>query len=638
MKATAVSEKYVCAKCGKVFDSDLSLHQHQIATTHSGLNTSSPVWVCKCCFRSFRKEVDLQQHHAAMKHFGYTRSSTVWFCSVCEREYGRELCISQHKCVPTPPLPSQPLYGASRDTNSCASPLFRTATQNQCVVSKTTLIPASAVSLTSLAFLPPSQKVKLADLSDPQRLAYSEYLKTQSDHKQSFMSITDWLKSRWEYLPTSTKRLSKDQLLSNSVDSWSSLPTPLIKNPQVSGKSQSGSSNSCSETMSVATSTYTSVKNPSPPTISYSQALLNPKDPAPCAPSPSKAVFPKKMGGIEMYIEQLKEKRESIQEFNCAQCSRKFNSESALLQHQNTVNHSGQRVTPDVLVYSYAMPSTPLTSTASPLPKNSNSPSQNNLSLTAADTNRIVLDETQLENRRKKICLVYDTDSYGHYQRVIPRDRRTSEDPQTPLLGQLCSKSQFNKQIISWRLALKKYQPDKTSEVTSVVTPVKESNNAVVIPSLSCSLFSTTSAHHPMEIVVAPSTPLQHSPSLSPLRPCVIPTRKANTGIGHRNRKTEDASNTPPTVLHPTHTITTNEMGPHCQEPRPQQSRFLMLCGQARPCMELILRSKPSPYCSTKLLVKWLVAVALFLLTMLLTRGIRNSLRSALSVGRLRKQ
>jgi len=71
-----------------------------------------------------------------------------------------------------------------------------------------------------------------------------------------------------------------------------------------------------------------------------------------------------------------------------------------------------------------------------------------------------VVDEHQLEQRQKQIDYGCQTLGYLRYRIVVPKDKRSRDDPRTPKKTQACSKRSWDGQIKKWRRDLHKWDPE----------------------------------------------------------------------------------------------------------------------------------------------------------------------------------
>jgi len=69
-------------------------------------------------------------------------------------------------------------------------------------------------------------------------------------------------------------------------------------------------------------------------------------------------------------------------------------------------------------------------------------------------------DEHRLYQREKQIEFGKNTDGYRSYRELVPKKKRTREEPQTPDKYQKCSKRSWDGQIRKWRRLLHKYDPN----------------------------------------------------------------------------------------------------------------------------------------------------------------------------------
>eukprot|EP00164_Ancoracysta_twista_P004980 GFYU01006774.1.p1 GENE.GFYU01006774.1~~GFYU01006774.1.p1 ORF type:complete len:289 (-),score=60.07 GFYU01006774.1:392-1258(-) len=68
-------------------------------------------------------------------------------------------------------------------------------------------------------------------------------------------------------------------------------------------------------------------------------------------------------------------------------------------------------------------------------------------------------DEHRLQQRLKQINIGKNTPEYEHYLKLVPKDKRTPNDPFTPDVRQKMSKRCWDGQVRRWRRELHKYDP-----------------------------------------------------------------------------------------------------------------------------------------------------------------------------------
>jgi len=71
-----------------------------------------------------------------------------------------------------------------------------------------------------------------------------------------------------------------------------------------------------------------------------------------------------------------------------------------------------------------------------------------------------VIDEHQLEQRQKQIDYGHQTLGYLRYRLLVPKDKRSRDDPRTPKKTQACSKRSWDGQIKKWRRDLHQWDPE----------------------------------------------------------------------------------------------------------------------------------------------------------------------------------
>jgi len=71
-----------------------------------------------------------------------------------------------------------------------------------------------------------------------------------------------------------------------------------------------------------------------------------------------------------------------------------------------------------------------------------------------------VVDEHQLEQRQKQVDYGHQTLGYLRYRLLVPKDKRSRDDPRTPKKSQACSKRSWDGQIKKWRRDLHQWDPE----------------------------------------------------------------------------------------------------------------------------------------------------------------------------------
>jgi len=71
-----------------------------------------------------------------------------------------------------------------------------------------------------------------------------------------------------------------------------------------------------------------------------------------------------------------------------------------------------------------------------------------------------IIDEHQLEQRQKQIDYGHQTLGYLRYRLLVPKDKRSRDDPRTPKKSQACSKRSWDGQIKKWRRDLHQWDPE----------------------------------------------------------------------------------------------------------------------------------------------------------------------------------
>lgn len=94
-------------------------------------------------------------------------------------------------------------------------------------------------------------------------------------------------------------------------------------------------------------------------------------------------------------------------------------------------------------------------------------------------------DDHRMEQRRKQIGYGYVTRGYKNYVILIPKDKRSGSDPQTPNTLQKCSKRSWDGQLALWRRKLHQYDPQGEAEVpdSEVSAAEGEEGGKLVTPS-----------------------------------------------------------------------------------------------------------------------------------------------------------
>jgi len=101
-------------------------------------------------------------------------------------------------------------------------------------------------------------------------------------------------------------------------------------------------------------------------------------------------------------------------------------------------------------------PATPGTGT-----KNTSSPSVSSPK-TPGSSPKIV-DIHQLDQRQKQIDYGHQTLGYIRYRLLVPKEKRSRDDPRTPKKTQACSKRSWDGQIKKWRRDLHKWDPEDST-------------------------------------------------------------------------------------------------------------------------------------------------------------------------------
>jgi len=78
------------------------------------------------------------------------------------------------------------------------------------------------------------------------------------------------------------------------------------------------------------------------------------------------------------------------------------------------------------------------------------------------------LNERRLLTRQKQIDIGKNTPGYQSFSAVVPKERRSRGDPQTPNKHQVCSKRSWDGQIRKWRRMLHKYDPEVKADSSNV--------------------------------------------------------------------------------------------------------------------------------------------------------------------------
>jgi len=71
-----------------------------------------------------------------------------------------------------------------------------------------------------------------------------------------------------------------------------------------------------------------------------------------------------------------------------------------------------------------------------------------------------IIDAHQLEQRQKQIDYGHQTLGYIRYRLLVPKEKRSRDDPRTPKKSQACSKRSWDGQIKKWRRDLHKWDPE----------------------------------------------------------------------------------------------------------------------------------------------------------------------------------
>jgi len=100
----------------------------------------------------------------------------------------------------------------------------------------------------------------------------------------------------------------------------------------------------------------------------------------------------------------------------------------------------------------------PISRLTSPCPDGNNS-----VSKSPNSTSPKIIDTHQLEQRQKQIEYGHQTLGYIRFRLLVPKEKRTRDDPRTPKKIQACSKRSWDGQIKKWRRDLHKWDPDDPS-------------------------------------------------------------------------------------------------------------------------------------------------------------------------------
>lgn len=74
-----------------------------------------------------------------------------------------------------------------------------------------------------------------------------------------------------------------------------------------------------------------------------------------------------------------------------------------------------------------------------------------------------IIDQHQLEQRQKQVDYGHQTLGYLRYRLLVPKDKRSREDPRTPKKSQACSKRSWDGQVKKWRRDLHKWDPEDSA-------------------------------------------------------------------------------------------------------------------------------------------------------------------------------
>lgn len=71
-----------------------------------------------------------------------------------------------------------------------------------------------------------------------------------------------------------------------------------------------------------------------------------------------------------------------------------------------------------------------------------------------------IIDAHQIEQRKKQVDYGHQTLGYIRYRLLVPKEKRSRDDPRTPKKSQACSKRSWDGQIKKWRRDLHKWDPE----------------------------------------------------------------------------------------------------------------------------------------------------------------------------------
>jgi len=128
-----------------------------------------------------------------------------------------------------------------------------------------------------------------------------------------------------------------------------------------------------------------------------------------------------------------------------------------------------------------------------------------------------IVDAHQLEQRQKQIDYGHQTLGYIRYRLLVPKEKRTRDDPRTPKKSQACSKRSWDGQIKKWRRDMHKWDPDDPAMFMSwlesdFVTQIINNNIGPEVLELLQKVKERASKFEQSPDECSPSTP---SPSIS---------------------------------------------------------------------------------------------------------------------------
>jgi len=128
-----------------------------------------------------------------------------------------------------------------------------------------------------------------------------------------------------------------------------------------------------------------------------------------------------------------------------------------------------------------------------------------------------IVDAHQLEQRQKQIDYGHQTLGYIRYRLLVPKEKRTRDDPRTPKKSQACSKRSWDGQIKKWRRDMHKWDPEDPAVFMSwlesdFVTQIIKNNIGPEVLELLQKVKERASKFEQSPDECSPSTP---SPSIS---------------------------------------------------------------------------------------------------------------------------